>query len=132
MRRLSLFVPFVAIIAAVWSAAAPAQTPAPTVTVFEGARIITGDGRAPLENASFVVNGARFTPAGTRTLAALPTAAATSFDSCYAGILRANFGNSRICCTRGVGDVLETMTLKSYAIWRRLRTGVPSTTPARR
>jgi imidazolonepropionase-like amidohydrolase len=36
------------------------QTPAASVTVFENARVIVGDGRTPIENASFVVNGARF------------------------------------------------------------------------
>jgi imidazolonepropionase-like amidohydrolase len=34
------------------------------VAVFEGARVIVGDGRAPIENASFVVNGARFGQVG--------------------------------------------------------------------
>ena len=42
---------------------ASGQAPA-TVTVFEGARIIIGDGRAPIENASFVVSGARITQVG--------------------------------------------------------------------
>jgi imidazolonepropionase-like amidohydrolase len=45
-----------------WSLAAGAQ--APTVTVYEGARIIVGDGSAPIENAAFVVDGARFTQVG--------------------------------------------------------------------
>jgi imidazolonepropionase-like amidohydrolase len=39
------------------------QAPA-TVTLFEGARIIVGDGRAAIENASFVVEGARFAQVG--------------------------------------------------------------------
>ncbi len=34
------------------------------VTVFEGARLIVGDGRAPIENATFVVTGNRFTAVG--------------------------------------------------------------------
>src|SRR6266550_3875728 len=34
------------------------------VTVFEGARVIVGDGRAPIENATFVVTGNRFTAVG--------------------------------------------------------------------
>src|SRR5262245_3070803 len=34
------------------------------VTVFEGARLIVGDGSAPIENAAFIVNGARFTQVG--------------------------------------------------------------------
>jgi len=44
--------------------AASAQAPATGVTVFEGARVIVGDGRAPIENASFTVSGARFTQVG--------------------------------------------------------------------
>ena len=37
-----------------------AQAPA-GVTVFEGARVIVGDGRAPIENATFIVTGNRIT-----------------------------------------------------------------------
>ena len=44
------------------SAAILAQTPA--VTVFEGARVIIGDGSAPIENAAFIVSGNRFTQIG--------------------------------------------------------------------
>ena len=40
------------------------QAPATGVTVFEGARVIIGDTRPPIENASFVVNGARFGQVG--------------------------------------------------------------------
>jgi len=46
------------------SITAVGQAPATGVTVFEGARVIRGDSRPPLENASFVVNGARFGPVG--------------------------------------------------------------------
>jgi imidazolonepropionase-like amidohydrolase len=46
------------------SAALRAQAPATGVTVFEGARVIVGDGRAPLENATIVVNGARIAQVG--------------------------------------------------------------------
>jgi imidazolonepropionase-like amidohydrolase len=44
------------------SAAIIAQTPA--VTVFDGARVIIGDGRAPIENATFIVSGNRFVQIG--------------------------------------------------------------------
>jgi imidazolonepropionase-like amidohydrolase len=47
-----------------WSVAGLAQTPPTGVTVFEGARVIVGDARAPIENASFIVNGARFVQVG--------------------------------------------------------------------
>lgn len=44
----------------------PADQPAggPTVTVFEGARLITGDGQPPIENATFIVDGTRFVDVG--------------------------------------------------------------------
>jgi imidazolonepropionase-like amidohydrolase len=45
--------------------AVPARTQAPaTVTVFEGARLIVGDGTAPIENATLVVDGSRIVQAG--------------------------------------------------------------------
>src|SRR5262245_34111756 len=43
---------------------AAGQAPASGVTVFEGARVIIGDNRAPIENASLVVNGSRFVQVG--------------------------------------------------------------------
>jgi imidazolonepropionase-like amidohydrolase len=58
MRRalLTLFV--------VSTALAAVRGQAPAVMVFEGARLIQGDGRAPVENATFVVNGNRFVQVG--------------------------------------------------------------------
>ena len=60
---------------ATWSIAALGQTPATGVTVFEGARVIVGDTRAPIENASFVVNGARFVQVGKAADVRVPTGA---------------------------------------------------------
>jgi imidazolonepropionase-like amidohydrolase len=40
------------------------QAPPTGVTVFEGARVIVGDARPPIENASFAVSGARFVQVG--------------------------------------------------------------------
>jgi imidazolonepropionase-like amidohydrolase len=47
-----------------WLMSAGAQAPPPSLTVFENARVIVGDTRAPIENATFVVSGARFTQVG--------------------------------------------------------------------
>ena len=44
----------VALVGLTYLVPASAQAPA-GVTVFEGARLIVGDGRAPIENATFVV-----------------------------------------------------------------------------
>jgi len=57
MRRASVLI---LMGAAAWSVTACGQAPATGVMVFEGARVIIGDARAPIENASFVVDGARF------------------------------------------------------------------------
>jgi imidazolonepropionase-like amidohydrolase len=57
----------------VTSAAMLAQTPA--VTVFEGARVIIGDGRAPIENATLIVTGNRFTQVGRAGDVKLPAGA---------------------------------------------------------
>ena len=58
MRRLRFLV---LTVVAAWSATAFGQSSA---TVFEGARVIVGDARPPIENASFVVSGGRFVQVG--------------------------------------------------------------------
>jgi imidazolonepropionase-like amidohydrolase len=60
MRRVTLTV---LALLAIWPALTTGQAP-PGVAVFEGARVIVGDGRAPIENASFIVDGARITQIG--------------------------------------------------------------------
>ena len=57
-RQLRLLAALVALVAAAWSVTAVGQAPTTGVTVFEGARVIVGDGRVPIENATFVVSGA--------------------------------------------------------------------------
>src|SRR5688572_5197644 len=56
----------------------PATEPAAgaTATVFEGARLIVGDGSAPIENAAFVVDGTRITQVGTAGQLEVPAGAA--------------------------------------------------------
>ena len=51
------------------------QAAATGVTVFEGARLIVGDGRAPIENATFVVSGGRFTQVGSAADVNVPAGA---------------------------------------------------------
>jgi len=46
------------------------------VTVFEGARLITGDGSAPIENSAFIVDGTQFTLVGRRGALKIPNGAA--------------------------------------------------------
>ena len=49
---------------AAWGVVAGAQAPSGGATVFEGARVIIGDNRPPIENASVVVSGTGFTAVG--------------------------------------------------------------------
>jgi imidazolonepropionase-like amidohydrolase len=64
------------IVVALWSAVS-GQAPAAGVTVFEGARLIVGDGRAPIDNATIVVNGARIAQVGPAALVKTPAGATT-------------------------------------------------------
>jgi imidazolonepropionase-like amidohydrolase len=55
---------------------APVRGQAPaTVTVFEGARLITGDGSPPVENSAFVVENSRFKQIGRRGEVPVPAGA---------------------------------------------------------
>ena len=55
------------LLACIWLAQAGAQQPASArATLYEGARLITGDGNAPIENSAFLVENARFTRVGRR------------------------------------------------------------------
>src|SRR5688572_30058246 len=49
------------------------------VTVFEGARLIVGDGSAPIENSAFIIQNNRFTAVGRRGQVNVP-AGATRVD----------------------------------------------------
>ena len=53
-----------------------AQAAKPATTVFEGARLIIGDGSAPIENSAFVVVGNEFTQVGRRGELRAPEGAA--------------------------------------------------------
>ena len=60
--------------AATWSWPAAAQTPG--AAVFEGARLITGDGSPPIEDAAFVVENSRIAAVGRRGEVTVPAGAA--------------------------------------------------------
>ena len=68
----------VALVVAAGAALVP-QAQAPAARLFEGARLITGDGSAPIENAAFVVQGNRITAVGRRGQVTAP-AGATRVD----------------------------------------------------
>jgi imidazolonepropionase-like amidohydrolase len=82
MRRLliTLALPACAcLMATTFSARVAGQAQATRVMVFEGARLITGDGSAPIEDSAFVVENARFTRVGRRGQVTAP-AGATHVD----------------------------------------------------
>jgi imidazolonepropionase-like amidohydrolase len=61
--------------AAAFSWPAAGQAPRPTATVYEGARLIVGDGSA-IEDAAFIVENGRFTAVGRRSQLTVPAGAA--------------------------------------------------------
>jgi imidazolonepropionase-like amidohydrolase len=67
MRRVNAFaltITFALGVIAALAGPTRAQAPAGGVTAFEGARLIVGDGSAPIENATLIVDGARIVQAG--------------------------------------------------------------------
>jgi imidazolonepropionase-like amidohydrolase len=73
MRRVIIGLVFAAALSTQGATQAP-QTSG--VTVFEGARLIVGDGRPPIENSAFIVEKNRFTQIGTRGQLKAPAGAA--------------------------------------------------------
>lgn len=59
-----------------WLSHLDGQTAQSGTTVFEGARLITGDGSAPIEDSAFVVRGSLITQAGRRGEVRVPAGAA--------------------------------------------------------
>src|SRR5215471_13314732 len=75
-RHHTLLAVVLALVAACsWPAAGQAPRPVGAV-VFEGARVITGDGSSAIEDAAFVVENSRITAVGRRGEVALPAGAA--------------------------------------------------------
>jgi len=75
MRQLKTFV--LLLLVAMFAATIQSQTPQATeVTLFEGARLIVGDGSTPIENAAFVVQNNRFAQVGRKGQMKVPTGAA--------------------------------------------------------
>jgi imidazolonepropionase-like amidohydrolase len=64
------------LLASACSPRATDQAPPAGVTVFEGARLITGDGSAPIENSAFIVQNNQFTQVGRRGEVQVPAGAA--------------------------------------------------------
>src|SRR5436190_18613267 len=77
MRRAASVVAFL-ILTSAWFSNVESQAPSPS-TIFEGARLITGDGTPPIENSAFVVENGRFTRLGQRGQVQAP-AGATRVD----------------------------------------------------
>jgi imidazolonepropionase-like amidohydrolase len=73
---LYLFALFCLLLALAWPWQLGSQTAQTNATVFEGARLITGDGSAPIENSAFIISGNVFTQVGRRGELRIPAGAA--------------------------------------------------------
>ena len=74
MKRLACL-----LVAAALTASSALFAQRPGVTLFEGARLVAGDGRPPLENSAFVVQNGAFTAIGRKGAVRAP-AGATRVD----------------------------------------------------
>ncbi len=78
MRRLNVIAAAATVAVSIVAALAIpawAQAPAAGVTAYEGARLIVGDGRAPIEGATLVVDGAKIVQAGRAADVSVPAGA---------------------------------------------------------
>jgi imidazolonepropionase-like amidohydrolase len=95
------------------TAASEQQAATPGVTVFEGARLITGDGTPPVERATLVIDGARIVavgPAGAVTVPAKATRVNLSGKTVMPAIVDTHVHTSQTL------DAL-TMDLRKRAFW---------------
>ena len=76
MRVRTIFIACVLALAGLTHTGAQERGVAPGATLYEGARLITGDGGAAIENAAFLVENARFTRVGRRGEVTAPPGAA--------------------------------------------------------
>lgn len=76
MNKASALVTAVLLTATAMSAPIESQAPAGGTTLYEGARVIVGDGSPPIENAVFVVEGTRITQVGRAGQVKAPAGAA--------------------------------------------------------
>src|SRR5262245_21800156 len=78
MLRIATAVPVLVclLLAGTYTSRVEGQAPANRVTVYEGARLITGDGSAPIEDSAFVVENNQFTRVGWRGQVQVPAGAA--------------------------------------------------------
>src|ERR1700758_5237703 len=64
------------LLASAWTWNLDGQPPQSNTTVFEGARLIKGDGSAPIDNSAFIVTGDKLTQVGRRGELRVPAGAA--------------------------------------------------------
>src|SRR5690348_11193079 len=73
MKSLSYCTLFITLCSSQLAGQAP---PAARATLFEGARLILGDGQAPIESSAFIVDNGRFSSVGRKGELQLPAGAA--------------------------------------------------------
>src|SRR5687768_11811324 len=76
LKPASVLISLIFAAAVIASVQTDTQTAQGDATLFEGARLIVGDGSAPIENAAFIVQGNRFAQVGRRGELKAPAGAA--------------------------------------------------------
>jgi imidazolonepropionase-like amidohydrolase len=105
---------FCAIVLVVWSLRFHAQLSANGVTLFEGARLIVGDGSEPIEHAAFIIENEKITRVGRQGQLRLPAGAARvdlTGKTVIPGLIDAH---AHVGYTKGVSDAKENYTRENF------------------
>jgi imidazolonepropionase-like amidohydrolase len=114
MRRILTGVLAIALAVAVMSPGSSAQVLTSNRILFEGARLIVGDGSAPIENSAFTIENGRFTRVGKKgelTLSPGMVRVDLTGKTVIPALLDAH---AHVGYTRGLTDLQENYTLENF------------------
>jgi imidazolonepropionase-like amidohydrolase len=115
MRRILTGILAVALVFAAKSPGSSAQTLTPSRMLFEGARLIAGDGAAPIENAAFIVENGQFSRVGRRGELSAP-AGTVLVDLSGKTVMPALIdAHAHVGYTKGLTDLQENYTRENFA-----------------
>ena len=115
MRRILTGILAVALVVAAKSSGSSAQTLTRSRMLFEGARLIAGDGAAPIENSAFIVENGQFSRVGRKGELSAP-AGTVVVDLSGKTVMPALVdAHAHVGYTKGLTDLQENYTRENFA-----------------
>jgi imidazolonepropionase-like amidohydrolase len=113
MRRLNVVAVALAVVAA-WSFAGRAQSPPAPRALFEGARLVVGNGSAPIENSAFTIENGQFTRVGKKG-ELTPSPGMVRVDLTGKTVIPALLdAHAHVGYTKGLTDLQENYTRENF------------------